>query len=98
MIGHMRHGSPPRLMVLQSILSPNRGESLPTPSAGVRISVGLHTDPCLDHEWYFGLRLTPSDPKSSALYSVRWRQPVQWPNRAKPFGPDRLRHGSGFKE
>jgi hypothetical protein len=38
MIGHMRHGSPPRLMVLQSILSPNRGESLPTPSAGVRIT------------------------------------------------------------
>src|SRR5215207_2353328 len=38
MIGHMRHGSPPRLMALQSILSPNRRESLPTPSAGVRIS------------------------------------------------------------
>src|SRR3954447_12677794 len=37
MIGHMRHGSPPRLMALQSILSPNRRESLPTPSAGVRI-------------------------------------------------------------
>jgi uncharacterized protein YecA (UPF0149 family) len=33
----MRHGSPPRLMALQSILSPNRRESLPTPSAGVRI-------------------------------------------------------------
>ena len=38
MIGHMRHGSPPRLMVLQSILSPNRGESLSTPSAGVRMT------------------------------------------------------------
>src|SRR3954464_2133722 len=38
MIGHMRHGSPPRLMALQSILSPNRRESLPTPSAGVRIT------------------------------------------------------------
>src|SRR3954464_5378651 len=38
MIRHMRHGSPPRLMALQSILSPNRRESLPTPSAGVRIS------------------------------------------------------------
>src|SRR4051812_50041608 len=38
MIGHMRHGSPPRLLVLQSILSPNRRESLPTPSAGVRIT------------------------------------------------------------
>src|SRR3954471_9613892 len=37
MIGHMRHGSPPRLLALQSILSPNRRESLPTPSAGVRI-------------------------------------------------------------
>src|SRR3954463_9846982 len=35
MIGHMRHGSPPRLLALQSILSPNRRESLPTPSAGV---------------------------------------------------------------
>jgi hypothetical protein len=34
----MRHGSPPRLMALQSILSPNRRESLPTPSAGVRIT------------------------------------------------------------
>ena len=39
MIRHMRHGSPPRLMALQSILSPNRRESLPTPSAGVRIIV-----------------------------------------------------------
>src|SRR5690348_1197341 len=37
MIGHMRHGSPPRLLALQSILSPNPRESLPTPSAGVRI-------------------------------------------------------------
>src|SRR4051794_20940667 len=37
MIGHMRHGSPPRLLVLQSILSPSRRESLPTPSAGDRI-------------------------------------------------------------
>src|SRR4051794_1057417 len=39
MIRHMRHGSPPRLMALQSILSPNRRESLPTPSAGVRIMI-----------------------------------------------------------
>src|SRR5215204_3908295 len=38
MIGHMRHGSPPRLLALQSIFSPNRRESLPTPSAGDRIS------------------------------------------------------------
>src|SRR3954471_4114310 len=38
MIRHMRHGSPPRLMVLQSILRPNRRESLPTPSAGVRMT------------------------------------------------------------
>src|SRR3954452_8210502 len=37
MIRHMRHGSSPRLMALQSILSPNRRESLPTPSAGVRV-------------------------------------------------------------
>src|SRR5215212_9285741 len=37
MIRHMRHGSPPRLMALQLILSPNRRESLPTGSAGVRI-------------------------------------------------------------
>src|SRR5215212_8673132 len=37
MIRHMRHGSPPRLLALQSILSPNRRESLSTPSAGVRI-------------------------------------------------------------
>src|SRR3954468_4916743 len=37
MIRHMRHGSPPRLMALQSILSLNRRESLPTPSAGDRI-------------------------------------------------------------
>src|SRR3954471_7494832 len=41
MIGHMRHGSPPRLLALQSILSPNRRESLPTPSAGVRITQRL---------------------------------------------------------
>src|SRR4051795_1849996 len=38
MIRHMRHGSPPRLLPLQSILSHNRRESLPTPSAGVRIT------------------------------------------------------------
>src|SRR3954467_13628975 len=38
MIGHMRHGSPPRLKAFQSILSPNRRESLPTPSAGVRMT------------------------------------------------------------
>src|SRR4051794_26047321 len=50
MIGHMRHGSPPRLMALQSILSPNRPESLPTPSAGVRMKAPdprhgpLHTE------------------------------------------------------
>src|SRR3954463_14807602 len=37
MIRHMRHGSPPRLLAFQSILSPNRRESLPTPSAGGRI-------------------------------------------------------------
>src|SRR3954453_20482466 len=38
MIRHMRHGSSPRLMALQSILSPNRRESLPAPSAGDRIT------------------------------------------------------------
>src|SRR5215210_7755261 len=43
MIRHMRHGSPPRLMALQSILSPNRRESLPTPSAGVRMIRGFHS-------------------------------------------------------
>src|SRR4051812_16545422 len=43
MIRHMRHGSPPRLMALQSILSPNRRESLPTPSGGVRMNpLGLY--------------------------------------------------------
>src|SRR4051812_24146517 len=41
MIRHMRHGSPPRLMALQSILSPNRRESPPTPSAGVRITLEI---------------------------------------------------------
>src|SRR3954447_24076139 len=44
MIRHMRHGSPPRLTALQSILSPNRRESLPTPSAGVRITPNLPSD------------------------------------------------------
>src|SRR3954449_8756965 len=44
---HMRHGSPPRLMALQSILSPNRRESLPTPSAGVRMTGVLpQMQPC----------------------------------------------------
>src|SRR3954471_24200926 len=38
MIRHMRHGSPPRLKAFQSIPSPNRRESLPTPSAGVRMT------------------------------------------------------------
>src|SRR3954468_21519561 len=37
MIRHMRHGSSLRLLALQSILSPNRRESLPAPSAGVRM-------------------------------------------------------------
>src|SRR3954451_11083056 len=41
MIGHMRHGSPPRLLALQSTLSPNRRESLPTPSAGVRMTTKI---------------------------------------------------------
>src|SRR4051812_24266414 len=59
MIRHMRHGSPPRLMALQSILSPNRRESLPTPSAGVRIKLlnllrlrSRRCDP-LGHGWPF---------------------------------------------
>src|SRR3954463_9541495 len=42
MIRHMRHGSPPRLLAFQSILSPNRRESLPTPSAGGRITQAPH--------------------------------------------------------
>src|SRR5215211_6454928 len=37
MIRHTRHGSSPRLLALQSILSPSRRESLPAPSAGVRM-------------------------------------------------------------
>src|SRR3954464_7893618 len=41
MIRHMRHGSPPRLRLLQLILRPDRRESLPTPSAGVRMTVNL---------------------------------------------------------
>src|SRR5215204_9563 len=41
MIRYMRHGSPPRLMALQSILSPNPRKSLPTPSAGVRMSLTM---------------------------------------------------------
>src|SRR4051812_33769304 len=44
MIGPMRHGSPPRLMALQSIFSPNRRESLPTPSAGVRMTLQIVRD------------------------------------------------------
>src|SRR3954447_21433075 len=38
MIRPMRHGSPPRLMALQPIPSLNRRESLPTPSAGNRVT------------------------------------------------------------
>ena len=37
MIRHMRHGSSPRLIALQPILSLNRRESLPTRSAGDRM-------------------------------------------------------------
>src|SRR4051794_6384664 len=48
MICHMRHGSPPRLMALQSILSPNRRESLPTPSAGVRMTPDMDIDAAVD--------------------------------------------------
>src|SRR5918999_1727753 len=44
MIGHMRHGSPPRLLALQSILSPNHREPLPTPSAGVRMTSTVHEE------------------------------------------------------
>ena len=39
MIRPMRHGSSPGLMAPQLILSPNRRESLPTPSAGVRMII-----------------------------------------------------------
>src|SRR5215210_1847696 len=49
MIRYMRHGSPPRLMALQLILSPNRRESLPAPSAGDRI-MGLLCKRCGSEE------------------------------------------------
>src|SRR5215204_3760031 len=45
MIRHMRHGSPPRLMALQSILRPNRRESLPAPSAGNRMTGYVRDNP-----------------------------------------------------
>jgi len=38
MIGHMRHGAPPRLMAPQSIGSTDLQESHPTPSPGNRIT------------------------------------------------------------
>ena len=38
MIGHMRHGSPPRLMAPQSIRSADLREANPTPSPGNRIT------------------------------------------------------------
>src|SRR4051812_23356311 len=45
MIRHLRQGSPPRLMALQSILRPNRRESLPTPSAGDRMTAEVRENP-----------------------------------------------------
>src|SRR5215212_6831660 len=64
MIGHMRHGSPPRLMALQSIFSPNRRESLPAPSAGDRVTydLGMIT---VSITW-----ITPLDAVTSALLTV----------------------------
>src|SRR5215207_9844577 len=58
MIRHMRHGSPPRLMVLQSILSPNRRESLPAPSAGVRMIPLVGASRASDVLW---VQLIPTD-------------------------------------
>src|SRR3954452_20273071 len=53
MIGHMRHGSSPRLLALQSILSPSRRESLPAPSAGDYLSgptlLRVRAQPIPDH-------------------------------------------------
>src|SRR4051812_16551857 len=71
MIGHMRHGSPPRLMALQSILSPNRRESLPTPSAGVRISrwLTLHARP--EHEAIAAARARLGSQAGRQLYAQR---------------------------
>src|SRR3954452_18503952 len=61
MIRHMRHGSPPRLMALQSILSPNRRESLPTPSAGVRITPVSAAQRILRHHAPDGPRIVVVD-------------------------------------
>src|SRR3954466_12312416 len=71
MIGPMRHGSPPRLLALQLILSPNRRESLPTPSAGVRI-----TRP--DRQFYFAQTETfqlGCHMEASRLFRGRYRRP-----------------------
>src|SRR4051794_22381683 len=74
MIGHMRHGSPPRLLPLQSILSHNRRESLPTPSAGVRMTGRIWTYVRDDRP--FGSRAPPA-----ALYYVSRDRAGEHPER-----------------
>src|SRR3954454_16224545 len=67
MIRPMRHGSRPRLMALQHILSLNRRESLPTPSAGdritssIRVALGGTQEPIRD-----------APPSSSTVAAKRW--------------------------
>src|SRR5215207_9343226 len=65
MIRHKRHGSPPRLLALQSILSPNRRESLPTPSAGDRMTGQQRLS------WYGPVAATMAGKSSSKLTSAR---------------------------
>src|SRR5215211_1065088 len=76
MIRHKRHGSPPRLMALQSILSPNRRESLPTPSAGDRMTdrdraSGNSPSPALGTLlWRAGMVRRPAEVRCAARTSL----------------------------
>src|SRR5215217_3077891 len=80
MIRHMRHGSPPRLMAPQPTLSPNRRESLATPSAGDRISRP-------------GLDVRPPPPKVMLRApAALWSQPSR-PRGQRPTGPARATRG-----
>src|SRR3954453_8871070 len=73
MIGHMRHGSPPRLLALQLILSPNRRESLPTPSAGVHMTGGDDMEAVLER--CAGLDVHQASVVCCILISVPGRRP-----------------------